>query len=97
MICYHCGCNLTAHDFCTNCGARLIQDQYRKNKKSIAVPIFITMEDSNVLDGDGFFVQEYTLHILPAIYPDETLSTIAAKKDMKIFFEFTEQIWKFCV
>ena len=21
MICYHCGCNLTAHDFCTNCGA----------------------------------------------------------------------------
>ena len=47
------------------------------------VPIFITMEDSNVLDGDGFFVQEYTLHILPAIYPDKTLSTIAAKKDMK--------------
>ena len=47
------------------------------------VPVFITMEDSNVLDGDGFFVQEYTLHILPAIYPDKTLSTIAAKKDMK--------------
>ena len=21
MICYHCGCNLTPHDFCTNCGA----------------------------------------------------------------------------
>ena len=21
MICYHCGCNLTEHDFCTNCGA----------------------------------------------------------------------------
>ena len=21
MICYHCGCNLTAHSFCTNCGA----------------------------------------------------------------------------
>ena len=20
MICYHCGCNLTAHSFCTNCG-----------------------------------------------------------------------------
>lgn len=20
MICYHCGCNLTEHDFCTNCG-----------------------------------------------------------------------------
>lgn len=47
------------------------------------VPIFITMEDSDVLDGDGFPVQEYTLHILPAIYPDSTLSRIEAKKDMK--------------
>lgn len=47
------------------------------------VPIFITMEDSDVLDGDGFFVQEYTLHILPAIYPDGTLSHTAAKRDMK--------------
>ena len=47
------------------------------------VPIFITMEDSDVLDGDGFPVQSYTLHILPAIYPDSTLSRIEAKKDMK--------------
>lgn len=48
------------------------------------VPIFITMEDSDVLDGDGFFVQEYTMHILPAIYPDETLPRAQAKKDMKV-------------
>lgn len=47
------------------------------------VPIFITMEDSNVLDGDGFFVQEFTVNILPAIYPDTTLSGIEAKKKMK--------------
>lgn len=51
--------------------------------KAPVVPIFITMEDSDVPDGDGFFVQEYTLHILPAIYPDENLPYIAAKKDMK--------------
>lgn len=51
--------------------------------KAPVVPVFITMEDSDVLDPDGFFVQEYTLHILPAIYPDETLSHIAAKKHMK--------------
>lgn len=51
--------------------------------KAPVVPIFITMEDSDILDPDGFFVQEYTLHILPAIYPDEKLSHIAAKKDMK--------------
>ena len=47
------------------------------------VPVFITMEDSDMLDGDGFFVQEYTLHILPAIYPDKNLSRLEAKKDMK--------------
>lgn len=53
-----------------------------RNKVPV-VPIFITMEDSDVPDPDGFFVQEYTMHILPAIYPDETLSHIAAKRDMK--------------
>ncbi len=53
-----------------------------RNKTPI-IPIFITMEDSDVLDGDGFFVQEYTLHILPAIYPDETLTGAEAKERMK--------------
>lgn len=53
-----------------------------RNKVPV-VPVFITMEDSDILDPDGFFVQEYTLHILPAIYPDESLSPIAARKDMK--------------
>lgn len=53
-----------------------------RNKTPI-VPIFITMEDSDILDGDGFFVQEYTMHILPAIYPDENLSHGDAKRDMK--------------
>lgn len=47
------------------------------------VPIFITMEDSDVPDGEGFFVQEYTIHILPAIYPDVTLSKAEAKEAMK--------------
>ena len=41
------------------------------------------MEDSNILDSDGFFVQEYTINILPAIYPDENLSSIAARNKMK--------------
>ena len=47
------------------------------------VPIFITMEDSEVPDGDGFFVQEYTMNILPAIYPDLSLSRSEAKEKMK--------------
>lgn len=47
------------------------------------VPIFITMQDSEALDGDGFFVQEYTLNILPAIYPDKNLTRAEAKEKMK--------------
>ena len=53
-----------------------------RNKAPI-VPIFITMEDSDVPDGDGFFVQEYTVNILPAIYPDAELSNVEAKEAMK--------------
>ena len=47
------------------------------------VPIFITMQDSDVPDGDGFFVQEYTVNILPAIYPDASLSATEAREKMK--------------
>ena len=53
-----------------------------RNKTPI-IPIFIAMEDSDVLDDDGFAVQEYTINILPAIYPDATLSTKEAKEAMK--------------
>ena len=47
------------------------------------VPIFITMQDSDTLDDDGFFVQEYTLHILPAIYPDTALSRKESRERMR--------------
>ena len=47
------------------------------------IPIFITMEDSDVLDADGFFVQQYTINILPAIYPDKSISSSQAKQKMK--------------
>ena len=53
-----------------------------RNKVPI-VPVFITMEDGEALDGDGFPVQEYTIHILPAIYPREDLYLAEAKRDMK--------------
>ena len=47
------------------------------------VPILITMEDSDVLDADGFFVQEYTVNILPAIYPDNSLPRPKTTEKMK--------------
>ena len=41
------------------------------------IPMFITMEDSEHMDPNGFPVQAYTIHILPPIYPNPELS----KKD----------------
>lgn len=40
-----------------------------RNNKPV-LPVFITMEDSDVLDDDGFYVQEYTVHFCKPIYPD---------------------------
>lgn len=53
-----------------------------RNKAPI-VPIFITMEDGKAIDADGFNIQEYTVNILPAIYPDMMLSSREAKEKMK--------------
>ncbi len=39
------------------------------------LPVFITLEDSERLDSDGLPIQMYTVHYLPPIYPDRTLST----------------------
>ena len=48
--------------------------RFAVNNNVPVIPFFITMEDSDVLDADGFFVQEYTVNILPAIYPDKNKS-----------------------
>lgn len=37
------------------------------------IPIFITMQDSDVIDNDGFNVQEYTINIGKPIYPNPNL------------------------
>ena len=38
------------------------------------IPIFITLEDTEGEDGMGLPVQAYTVHILPPIFPDKSLS-----------------------
>lgn len=38
------------------------------------IPIFITMQDSNIIGDDGFPVQEYIVNISEPIYPDQNLS-----------------------
>ena len=47
------------------------------------IPCFITMEDTEFIDGDGFNVQAYTIHILPAIYPSPEKSKRENIEDMK--------------
>ncbi|MBR5515172.1 MAG: 1-acyl-sn-glycerol-3-phosphate acyltransferase [Clostridia bacterium] len=37
------------------------------------LPCFITMKDSDIMGEDGFFVQEYTIHISEPIYPNTDL------------------------
>ena len=46
------------------------------------IPVFIGMKDSDVLDIDGFYVQEYYVHYLSPIYPDEDLSVIDRANQM---------------
>lgn len=55
------------------------------------LPCFITMEDSDILGEDGFYVQEYTIHIAPAIYPDPEKSRAANVDRMK---EENFEVWK---
>ncbi len=37
------------------------------------LPCFITLRDSHLVGEDGFPIQEYTIHIAPPVYPDESL------------------------
>jgi lipopolysaccharide biosynthesis glycosyltransferase len=55
------------------------------------LPCFITMEDSDVVDDDGFFVQEYTVHIGAPIYPDESLGNRDRAAQM---MEANSALWK---
>lgn len=44
------------------------------SNKVPVIPTFITMKDSTMLDDDGFYVQEYYIHFLSPIYPDQNLT-----------------------
>jgi lipopolysaccharide biosynthesis glycosyltransferase/1-acyl-sn-glycerol-3-phosphate acyltransferase len=55
------------------------------------LPVFITMEDSDVLDADGFFVQEYTINIGKPIYPESSLS---ARKNSTMMMDENARVWK---
>ena len=55
------------------------------------IPIFITMEDSNIIGEDGFPVQEYIINIEEPIYPDEKLTE---KENTNNMLEENSRVWK---
>lgn len=55
------------------------------------IPIFITMEDSDIIGEDGFPIQEYIVNIEKPIYPDNGLKE---KENTKIMKRKNFEIWK---
>ena len=55
------------------------------------VPIFITMEDSDITGDDGFPVQAYTVNVLKPIYKDENLTP---KENISTMKEKNYNAWK---
>lgn len=55
------------------------------------IPIFITMEDSDIIGEDGFPVQEYIVNISEPIYPDENLTE---KQNTEKLLNQNFEIWK---
>ena len=55
------------------------------------IPIFITMEDSDIIGEDGFPIQKYTINIDKPIYPDSKLSVRENVENMK---SKNFEVWK---
>lgn len=55
------------------------------------LPCFITMKDSDIMGDDGFFVQEYTIHISEPIYPDNNLHPV---KNIENMMSTNYNVWK---
>jgi 1-acyl-sn-glycerol-3-phosphate acyltransferase len=61
-----------------------------RNKVPV-IPIFITMNDSDIIGEDGFPVQEYTVNIEEPIYPNEK---ITEKENTNNMLEENSRVWK---
>lgn len=69
-------------------------DMAVKNRVPV-IPCFITMEDTDRLDADGFPVQAYTPHLGAPIWPDETLSKREARENLRFRTEaFCREVYE---
>jgi len=68
---------------------------YAARSGAPVLPCFITMQDSDVMGEDGFYVQEYTIHISPPILPKQGLNHRSqAEYMMKKNYEVWKQIYE---
>lgn len=63
------------------------------------LPCFITMQDTDVMDADGYPVQEYTIHVAPPIYPDKEKNKaentmMMMQKNYEVWKEIYEETYK---
>lgn len=62
------------------------------SKNNVPVlPIFITMRDSEVLGPDGYYVQEYKMHVGKPIFPPEGKN---ARQSTEYMLKENERVWK---
>lgn len=59
--------------------------------KAPVIPCFITMADSKYIDGDGFPVQEYTIHISKPLYPKDELNR---NENVEYLMSENYRVWK---
>lgn len=55
------------------------------------IPIFITMQDSDKIDGEGYPIQEYTVNIAEPIYPDKNLTS---RENVEMMLNKNFEVWK---
>ncbi len=55
------------------------------------LPMFITLSDSEIIGQDGFPIQEYTVHILEPIYPNDSFSV---KQNTEYLKQKNYESWK---
>ncbi len=62
------------------------------SKNNVPVlPCFITMKDSDILGEDGFYIQEYTIHIEKPIYPSQNKTHA---ENVEFMLDENYRLWK---
>ena len=64
---------------------------FAASNKVPVLPCFITMEDTDVMDDDGFPVQAYTVHVGAPIYPDKEKTKA---ENVEMMMQKNSQVWK---